>query len=171
MPCGWRWHCCDAWLVHQRCTPFLSPSSLHLRPTLSLPAVAFHPGRAVPVSKTEAKLVDRWEQSLGAGALTSVAVHASAPELRRGLHCMQWTAMAGWQPGVLPPGPFAGGAPGVATGRLARGSRLCRRASLPPACMPRPADQMLGPRRPHKGVCITRWLNPQRPLAQPAQAQ
>ncbi|PRW45553.1 3-isopropylmalate dehydratase large subunit [Chlorella sorokiniana] len=60
--------------------------------------VAFHPGRAVPVSKTEAKLVDRWEQRLG-------------------------------------------------------------------------ADQTLGPRRPHKGVCITRWLNPQRPLAQPAQLQ
>ncbi|KAI7845315.1 hypothetical protein COHA_001157 [Chlorella ohadii] len=60
--------------------------------------VAFHPGRAVPVSKTEAKLVDRWEQRLG-------------------------------------------------------------------------ADQMLGPRRPHKGLCVNRWLNPDRPLAQPGQLQ
>lgn len=69
-------------VMHGWCDAFTGPAPhsshrLHLPPTLSLPAVAFHPGRAVPVSKTEAKLVDRWEQSLGAGALTSVAVQGS----------------------------------------------------------------------------------------------
>ena len=34
-----------------------------------------------------------------------------------------------------------------------------------------PADQPPRPRRPHKGVCIRRWLNPERPVAEPEQQQ
>lgn len=53
---------------HGPTTYALDPNLATRWPCCPLTAVAFHPGRAVPVSKTEAKLVDRWEQRLGAGA-------------------------------------------------------------------------------------------------------
>ena len=103
--------------------------------------VAFHPGLKKIHSNAELKLVASWQQRLGAGGAAGACVWGAC----RGRHCEPDSAV---QAAV----PFADGHDPL----------------LPPAT---PAEMRPGSRKSFKGVCVTRWLNSDRPLPQQPQPQ